>query len=206
MSAYGSLPPRSQPQHILLPTIYKLRPKPPQERATAIMTVSNGQEKFSVSTTTTATEDDLSKMTIGWTHTVVYHLVLSTNTPQDLVTALYEEFADELERDENRTYPQEKGMTRAEFEGYFFARDVFVGVGMRLLEGEEISLVGDDGESVVGKRWRRIEDASGEREWRDAISGFYYVRSLVQTTQESHLTNMKCPSRLNRIILVIQVT
>jgi hypothetical protein len=206
MSAYGNLPPRTQPQRILPPTIYKLRPKPPQERATATMSVSNGQEKFSVSATTMSTESDPSKMTIGWTHTVVYHLTLSTNTPQDLITALYEEFADELERDENRTYPQEKGMTRAEFEGYFFARDVFMGVGMRLLESEENSLVGDDGESIVGKRWPRIEDARGEREWKDAISGFYYVRPFVQATQKSHLTNMKCLSRLNRIILVIQVT
>jgi hypothetical protein len=89
-----------------------------------------------------------------WMHAyiVVYHLVLSTNTPQDLITALYEEFMDELERDENRAYPQEKGMSRAEFEGYFFAQDVLVRVGMKLLEGEENMLVGDGGDSVVGKR------------------------------------------------------
>jgi hypothetical protein len=108
------------------------------------MTVSNGNEKFSVSATTAAIEDDPSKRTIGWTHTVVYHLVLSTNAPQDLVTAFFEEFVNELERYDNRTYPQEKGMSRAEFEGYFFARDVFVGMDMKLLEDEENLLVGDE--------------------------------------------------------------
>jgi hypothetical protein len=77
-------------------------------------------------------------------------------------------------------------MTRAEFEGYFFARDMFVGVGMRLLEGEENSVVGDEGESVVGKRWPTIEDARGEREWKDTISGFYDVRfSLVSYSRVS---------------------
>jgi hypothetical protein len=61
---------------------------------------------------------------------VVYHLILSTNTPQHRVTALYQEFPDELERDENRLYPQEKAMSHAEFEGHFFAHDdVFVDVG-----------------------------------------------------------------------------
>jgi hypothetical protein len=55
---------------------------------------------------------------------VVYHFILSTNTPQHLVASLYEEFGDELERDENQTYPQEKGTARSEFEGYFFAWDV----------------------------------------------------------------------------------
>jgi hypothetical protein len=35
-------------------------------------------------------------------------------------------------------------MSRAEFEGYFLARDVFVGMDMKLLEGEENLLVGDE--------------------------------------------------------------
>ncbi|PVF94009.1 hypothetical protein CPB86DRAFT_776850 [Serendipita vermifera] len=177
MSAYGKLPPRSQPQRILLPTIYKLQPKPPRETATATMGVSNGHEQLYVSTASTVNDKDTPNANRSdWTHTVVYHLVLSTNTPQELVTCLYKEFADELERDENRTYPQEKGMSRDEFEAYFFARDVFVGVGMKVLEVEEKSLVGDDGELVVAKRWPTIEDARGERTWKDAISGFYYIK------------------------------
>jgi hypothetical protein len=48
-------------------------------------------------------------MTIGWTHTVVYHLALSTNAPQDLVTALYEEFADELSETRTGRTRKKKG-------------------------------------------------------------------------------------------------
>jgi hypothetical protein len=38
------------------------------------------------------------------------------------------------------------------FEGYFFAWEVLAGVVAKLLEGEEGPLIGDEGESVVGKR------------------------------------------------------
>jgi len=75
-------------------------------------------------------------ISIPWTHVSTHHLTLST-APADLVGVMYAEFAAELGRDDGRTYPQESPMSRSEFEAYFFARDVIVGIGEERARDEE---------------------------------------------------------------------
>ena len=86
---------------------------------------------------------------------------------------MYTEFAAELERDDGRTYPQEAPMSRSEFEAYFFARDVIIGIGEeRPNDGIE------DGEVLLEKEGGidALLTAKGDRDWSEAIAGFYYVR------------------------------
>ncbi|KAG8816771.1 hypothetical protein FRC17_000179 [Serendipita sp. 399] len=80
---------------------------------------------------------------------------------------MYAEFTLELERDLTRTYPQEAGMTKEEFESYFFARDVFVGIGFK----DELQDV-----TISSKQLEGVERAQMGREWMDALAGFYYVK------------------------------
>jgi hypothetical protein len=85
---------------------------------------------------------------------------------------MYAEFAAELGRDEGRTYPQESPMSRSEFEVYFFARDVIVGIGE-----DRSGKVEADGTVLEGERGvNALLGAKGERNWVDVIAGFYYVR------------------------------
>ena len=113
-------------------------------------------------------------ISISWTHVSTHHLTLST-APPDLVGAMYAEFAAELGRDDGRTYPQAPPMSRGEFEAYFFARDVIVGIGEERA-GDET----DD--TVLEREGARGVDAllvaKGGREWPDAMAGFYYVRPI----------------------------
>jgi len=107
---------------------------------------------------------------ISWTHVSTHHLTLST-APTTLVGAMYAEFAAELGRDEGRTYPQELPMSQSEFEAYFFARDVIVGIGEERA-GDEA-----DGKVLDGERGvRALLVAKGDRNWTDVLAGFYYVR------------------------------
>jgi hypothetical protein len=141
MSAYGAIPPRGQ-SGPTSPTLWKLRARRVQE----------GQQF------------------LEWTHVTLHHLTLKSASPE-LVTALFEEFSSELERDQSRTYPQEAGMTRDEFESYFFARDVFVGIGVKMNGSENIEMTMvplEDKESS-------IESFLGNRKWNEALAGFYYV-------------------------------
>jgi hypothetical protein len=88
------------------------------------------------------------------------------------VGATYTEFAAELERDDGRTYPQEPPMSRSEFEAYFFARDVIVGIGEeRPGDGVEDGKVLEEAGGV-----NALLAAKGDRDWTDVIAGFYYVR------------------------------
>ena len=86
---------------------------------------------------------------------------------------MYAEFAAELGRDDGRTYPQESPMSRNEFEAYFFARDVIVGIGEERPGDEEDGQVleGDGGVNA-------LLVAKGDRNWAEVIAGFYYVRRI----------------------------
>jgi hypothetical protein len=150
MSAYGVLPPHGKSGPTLGTTLWKLRTKRVQE--------------------------DQGRESLDWTHVTLHHLTLKS-APQELVTALFEEFSSELERDQSRTYPQEAGMTRDEFESYFFARDVFVGIGvkMEVKGGEEnIEMTMEPLEDKEGS----MESFLGGRKWNEALAGFYYVSTI----------------------------
>jgi len=109
-------------------------------------------------------------ISIPWTHVSTHHLTLST-APADLVGAMYAEFAAELARDDGRTYPQEAPMSRSEFEAYFFARDVIVGIGEER-SGDEV-----DGQVLEGAGGvNALLAARGDTDWTEVIAGFYYVR------------------------------
>jgi len=90
---------------------------------------------------------------------IVYHLTLTTASP-DLVTLLWKEFSDEVER--GTTYPQEGPITREAFESYFFAGDVFV--ALSLLDGDALKGITPP-----------ITEVKGDRNWEECILGFYYV-------------------------------
>lgn len=85
---------------------------------------------------------------------------------------MYTEFAAELERDDGRTYPQEPPMSRSEFEAYFFASDVIVGIGEErpkdgIEDGKELEKEGGIDALLTAK---------GDRDWSEVVAGFYYVR------------------------------
>ena len=65
-------------------------------------------------------------------------------------------------------------MSRSEFEAYFFARDVIVGIGEeRPSDGIE------DGDVLAGEGGTTaLLTAKGDRDWSEVIAGFYYVRSI----------------------------
>lgn len=182
MSAYGSLPPVTHPKPILAPRLYEVRRK---DRNESQITTNSSE----------------------WTHISVHHLTLA-RAPPALVGLMHEEFGAELERDETRTYPQEAGMTRADFESYYFARDVFVGIGhafdsysqsqlqSRLEEynnnqsddkyikeeNKEVDKDGLEGNNAV--IMDLLESARAGRDWKDAIAGFYYVSGIFITSQQ----------------------
>jgi hypothetical protein len=139
MSAYGTLQPPAQPHPLQSSTIYRLQRK---ERA--------------LDPSTPERKDDS-----DWTHVAIFHLT-AHNTPHELIDVMFEEFSDELDRDDSRTYPQEKGMTKEDFVGYYFARDVFVGLGMSINE---------EGTQTLST----LEDARAGRNWNSTVAGFYYV-------------------------------
>ena len=64
---------------------------------------------------------------------------------------------------EVETHVHEYAYTRAAFEAYFWAADVFVAIGMK-----------DDAADVVGDL--DVEATRGGRSWEDALVGFYYVK------------------------------
>ena len=148
MSAYGTVQPLAKPSVILSPTIYLIRRK----------TLASSSSSKPPSSNTVATADGG-----NLTHVAVFHLTLQT-APPELIDVLFQEFSDELERDETRTYPQEKGMTKDEFVAYYFARDVFVGLGLAI-----------DADTSPYDSSRTLEDAKGGRDWKSALVGFYYV-------------------------------
>lgn len=140
MSAYGTLQPLAQSHPLQSSTTYLLRRK---NRAQV-----------------PAPEQ---KADFDWTHVAVFHLT-AHEAPPELIDVMFEEFSNELERDEARTYPQEKGMTKEDFVAYYFARDVFVGLGMSVKEGV-----------TPFQSTRTLGDARAGRDWKSAVAGFYYV-------------------------------
>lgn len=140
MSAYGPSKPLAKPQVLLSPTLYLIRRKTLPQAS--------------------STEQQAEPQ---WTHVAVFHLT-ERDAPPALIDALFEEFSEELERDEARTYPQEKGMTKEEFVAYYFARDVFVGLGLAI-----------EADKNPYDSSRTLEDARGARDWKSAVAGFYYV-------------------------------
>ena len=115
---------------------------------------------------------------------------------------MYAEFAAELGRDDGRTYPQELPMSRSEFEAYFFARDVIVGIGEERAGDEADGTVLDGARGV-----NALLAAKGDRTWTDVVAGFYYVRSIFDfrhsREMKARLTEV---DRLSRIILGIPRT
>ena len=59
----------------------------------------------------------------------------------------------------------EYAYTRAAFEAYFWAADVFVAIGMM-----------DDAADGDGELDVPVEASRGGRSWEDALVGFYYVK------------------------------
>jgi hypothetical protein len=158
MSAHGMLQPLAQSYTLQGSTIYRLQRK---ERA--------------LGSSTPEQKDDS-----DWTHVAIFHLT-AHHTPRELIDVMFEEFSDELNRDDSRTYPQEKGMTKEDFVGYYFARDVFVGLGMSINEEGTQSL-------------STLEDARAGRDWKSAVAGFYYVCEL-----PAFLTAFSVVTQRNRI-------
>lgn len=76
-------------------------------------------------------------------------------------------FAMEVER--GLTYPQEGEIDQPNFESYFFAADVFVGI-----VGD--SLRADRGEAEIELD---IDAARAGRPWDECVAGFYYVGSTI---------------------------
>jgi len=156
MSAYGAIPPRHSAA--LPATCWTLRAKPQTQ-------------------TQRPSGPDATLSTLSLT---VHHITAST-APPALAALLYAQFDAELER--GSTYPQENPITRAAFEAYFLAADVFVGV---LEIPHRAPANGDDAQSQVGSL--TIEEARGARQWEDCVGGAYYVKPNYPG-RSSHICN-----------------
>lgn len=68
-------------------------------------------------------------------------------------------------------------MTRDEFESYFFARDVFVSIGvkMEMKDGSEnIEMI----MAPLEDKESSMEWFLGSRKWNEALAGFYYASTI----------------------------
>ena len=104
---------------------------------------------------------------------------------------MYNEFADEIER--GNTYPQEVAegarYTRQDFEAYYFAADVLIGLRasereIKLLEIDAPDIQEDKGlviDATIG-----IEAVRNGRPWQECIAGFYYVRRAFCVSLSAH--------------------
>ena len=163
MSAYGTISVTSGPVDLLPLTSWDLPPPP------------------------------LGKPATPFRRLVLHHLRLdSARALAGLLEYTHRIFATEVE--EGRTYPQEVhatvaaasvgvgsgdsvatadtdtheyAYTRAAFEAYFWAADVFVAIGMM---DNAAGVVGD------GDGGPDVEASRGGRSWEDALIGFYYVK------------------------------
>ncbi|PAV24216.1 acyl- N-acyltransferase [Pyrrhoderma noxium] len=181
MSAYGALLKSSQsPKGVLAPTVWK------------VDNVSRRKTEGSESEQQGQTQEGKKTGEI-----VMFHLTLET-APGDLVGYMSDEFLEELAR--GRTYPQEliikteegeekQVYGRREFEGYFFAGDVLVGL---LVDSEERVI---DSSSEGGKEGKEVdptqvtlEGVRRGREWKECVTGFYYVKPNYPG-RSSHICN-----------------
>jgi hypothetical protein len=120
---------------------------------------------------------------------VLHHLRLDSTraTLPGLLEYTHNIFAAEVEA--GRTYPQEsdaaheRPYTRAAFEAYFWAADVFVAVGMDDAPAD-VMIAGNNG-GGGGDRDRNsagvpvdvdVEASRRGRSWEDVLVGFYYVK------------------------------
>jgi hypothetical protein len=87
------------------------------------------------------------------------HHVDRRSCPQAIIKILHLAFQAELDR--GRSFSQEGEMSQADFEGYFFGADVFVGI---LHDGPLATVIP-----------RNLEDARAGRDWTDCLVGAYYV-------------------------------
>ncbi|EKM53410.1 uncharacterized protein PHACADRAFT_259773 [Phanerochaete carnosa HHB-10118-sp] len=115
------------------------------------------------------------------THLTLHHLTLaSASMLPGLVPYLHRCFADELER--GATYPQEilpgEPYTQAQFETYYFAADVIVGI-VGLGDAPD-----SDGAAVQGG----VEEARQGRGWEECVAGVYYVKPNYPG-RSSHICN-----------------
>lgn len=121
---------------------------------------------------------------------IVYHLRRDSALQlPGLIEYLHEVFSKVLE--EGMTYPQEGDMDRVNFESYFFAEDVFLGISTPTKETGDIV----DGVETT----KEILGVKGDRSWEEAIAGYYYV---------SDVSRLPCSipeviNRSNRIILAV---
>jgi len=176
MSAYGTIAVTSGPVDLLPSTSWDLPPPP------------------------------LGKPATPFRRLVLHHLRLdSARMLPGLLEYTHRIFAAEVEA--GRTYPQEAhatvaaaattvgvgsgdsdsdakaadthecAYTRAAFEAYFWAADVFVAIGMM-----------DDAADVVGDGDLDLEASRGGRSWEDALIGFYYVKPNYPG-RSSHICN-----------------
>lgn len=115
---------------------------------------------------------------------VLHHLRLdSTRAHPGLIEYTHNVFAAEVEA--GRTYPQEADVhddrpyTRAAFEAYFWAADVFVAVGID--DAADSDIAGNGGGDSGHDRKSADVDVDVEasrrgRSWEDVLVGFYYVK------------------------------
>ena len=117
----------------------------------------------------------------------LYHLTLKAALKSPgLVEYLHSVFAQVVE--EGRTYPMEvaEGGTysRQDFESYFFAADVIVGVIAGEGSGDSLSVNHQDGVDIVSRTdspfgLSNLSKDGQQPVWENIIVGFYYVGCLV---------------------------
>jgi hypothetical protein len=148
MSAYGTITVSSSPVNLLPPTTWDLPQPPPGKPATPFRRL------------------------------VLHHLRLDRACAlPGLLEYTHNVFAAEIEA--GRTYPQEanahdRPYTRAAFEAYFWAADVFVAVGV----GIASDITDNSGGGDYGRNTADL-DLEGSRKgqsWEDVLVGFYYVK------------------------------
>lgn len=113
---------------------------------------------------------------------IVMHHITLANAPPTLVDVMYKEFADEVER--GNTYPQEvvegARYTREDFEAYYFAADVMIGLHV---SEQDIDLLGVKVSDIQGEKGLEttmsIDKVKNGRPWEECIAGFYYVRLYI---------------------------
>ena len=155
MSAYRTIALTGSPVDLLPPTSWDLPPPPPGKPGAPFRRV------------------------------VLHHLRLDNARAcaPGLLEHTHSIFATEVEA--GRTYPQEAASgahahdsddcpySRAAFEAYFWAADVFVAVGMTDDEGAT-DIAGNGGDH--GCADRDVEASRRGQSWQDVLVGFYYVK------------------------------
>jgi hypothetical protein len=154
MSAYGTVAFSGGQADLLPPTSWDLPPPPP------------------------------GKPFAPFRHLVLHHLRLDSIRAAlpGLLEYTHSVFAAEVEA--GRTYPQEadaaheRPYTRAAFEAYFWAADVFVAVGMDDVADGTGNINGSGGDHDRNRAGvdADVEASRRGRSWGDVLVGFYYVK------------------------------